>query len=309
MTQKKKKSSAVSHLIDSVMDDLQNVGEGSISINGTHAVDSQSQDDSVDDPIDLQTSDPEKTMALPAKPNHAAARANPEPDSDPEVKTSFGIAKAATPRSSASPSHSHLDQHLQQAENLSLAQKRILELERQLDEVRAENDQLNSSLDVARSRLEEATKKLNTYEKNKIEAKEQAAIEQAILRENLESRDYQVDRLKQKVEELESRLQSDMKKVRVRERELENRLELSKAEKNALVRTKDEAILDLKRKTEQLSSELSESLSRSQDLLLKIEANQEQFSRTVRALRLALTNLEAHENTSSLNLSQLKKAD
>jgi DNA repair exonuclease SbcCD ATPase subunit len=313
MTQKKKKSSAASHLIDSVMDDLQNVGEGSISINSNEPVDGLS-DNSYDpiEHIDLQVSDPDKTMALAsssARSAKSSQRVANEVESEPEVKTSFGVARVATPRASASPSLGSLDQHLQQAENLSLAQTRILELEKQLDEVRAENDQLNSSLDVARSRLEEMTAKLSNFEKNRLESKEQAAIEQAILRENIQARDYQVDRLNQKVEELESRLQMDMKKVRVRERELENRLELSKAEKNALVRSKDETILDLKRKTEQLNSELSDSLSRSQDLIQKIESNQEQFSRTVRALRLALTNLEAHENTSSLSLSQLKKAD
>ena len=100
-----------------------------------------------------------------------------------------------------------------------------------------------------------------------------------------------------------------MKKVRVRERELENRLELSKMEKVALVRTKDESILELKRKIDLMSVELDNYKTKCIELNQKIESNQEQFSRTVRALRLALTNLEANEHTLSITLAPLKKAE
>ena len=45
------------------------------------------------------------------------------------------------------------------------------------------------------------------------------------------------------------------------------------------------------------------------ELNQKIEANQEQFARTVRALRIALTNLEVNENTSSITIAPFKKAE
>ena len=93
----------------------------------------------------------------------------------------------------------------------------------------------------------------------------------------------------------ETRLKNDFKKIRVKERELENRLELARAEKAALLRSKDEYILDLKRKIDQLQSELDNYRSKVLELNKNLDSNQEQFKRTVRALRLALTNLEHKE--------------
>ena len=290
------------------MDDLKEVGEVSHS---SQKIESSSEMSESSSPVD-----PEKTVAVSLAGRSQLVSTISSPTSSktlppegpsvvesvPEVKVSYGVKRAA-----ASPGS--VEHHLKQADNLSLAQSRILDLEKQLDAVRLENDQLTSSMDVARTRLEDNSKKLAQLEKAKLEIKEQAAIEQAIYRENIQARDYQIDRLKQKIEELEVRLNMDMKKIRVRERELENRLELSKAEKNALVRSKDDHILDLKRKSEQMTSELSEANAKIQDLLQKIESNQDQFARTVRALRLALTNLEAHEETSSVNLTHIKKAE
>ncbi len=329
MTQKRKKVTPADHLIDSLMDDLKDVGETSHSSNKFQA-DSSAEDLFAEPEPSAQSGvkqspsslDPEKTIALPHKSesagshNSAASSSVTQPLSStrepsaeshepPPVKVSYGAKRA----SSTSSNHGSVEHHLKQAENLGLAQARILDLEKQLDAVRLENDQLTSSMDVARSRLEETTKKINHFERSRAEAKEQAAIEQAMHRENLQARDYQIDRLKQKIEELEGRLNMDMKKIRVRERELENRLELSKAEKNALVRSKDDHILELKRKTEQMASELSDANAKAQELMQKIESNQDQFARTVRALRLALSNLEAHEETSSVNFTNIKKAE
>ena len=81
-------------------------------------------------------------------------------------------------------------------------------------------------------------------------------------------------------------------------------------EKNALVRAKDETILELKRKIEHFESEVENYKSKVVELNERLEANQEQFSRTVRALRLALTNLEVSEGTgNSITLAPLKKVE
>jgi predicted nucleic acid-binding Zn-ribbon protein len=126
-----------------------------------------------------------------------------------------------------------------------------------------------------------------------------------IVKGTLQYKETEVGRARQKIEELEARLKSDFKKIRVRERELENRLELVKAEKTALLRAKDENILELKRKIDHLQSELDNYRGKVLELNKTIDANQEQFKRTVRALRLALSNLEVKEE----NVVPLKKAD
>ncbi|MFZ4404475.1 MAG: hypothetical protein ACOYOK_10275, partial [Pseudobdellovibrionaceae bacterium] len=84
----------------------------------------------------------------------------------------------------------------------------------------------------------------------------------------------------------------------VREGELENRLELARAEKSAVARSKDENILDLKRKIIHLQAELDNYRSKSIELNKIIDNNQAQFKRTVQALRLALSNLEDKQDAS-----------
>ncbi len=92
-------------------------------------------------------------------------------------------------------------------------------------------------------------------EKDKEEIRESSQSEILILKGNLQYKESEVAKARLRVEELESRRKTDFKKIRVRERELENRLELLRAEKSALVRSKDEYILEQKRKIDQLSQD------------------------------------------------------
>ena len=169
---------------------------------------------------------------------------------------------------------------------------------------------LTSASEISRNRIDELISKSLHLEKQKNELKELNESELRIFKDGLIAKDTEIHRLRSKVEELESRLANDLRKVRVRERELENRLELAKVERTALLRAKDETILDLKRKTENLQAELESYQNKVIELGQKIDANQDQFARTVRALRLALTNLEVNEGTStSITLTPIKKAD
>ncbi|MNL26897.1 hypothetical protein D3C87_1484570 [compost metagenome] len=148
-----------------------------------------------------------------------------------------------------------------------------------------------------RSRTDDLSVRISSLEKEKQEAHESAQSEMLILKGNLQYKESEVAKARLKVDELETRLKSDFKKIRVRERELENRLELLRAEKSALVRSKDEYILDQKRKIDQLSMELDNYRKKCLELNKALDANQDQFKRTERALRLALTNLEASEDS------------
>lgn len=222
------------------------------------------------------------------------------------VKAAYGYNKPSG-RDLASSSH-YSDAQMVQAENLRLAQTRILELENEAEKLRQENELLTAAGTIAKNRLDELTEKIHAIERSKIDAMEQASLEMKILKESLLERDRETAKAKRKVEELETRLNSDLKKIRVRERELENRLELSRLEKTALVRSKDENILDLKRKMDLISSELENYKQRTSELQEKIDNQHDQIGRTVRALRLALTNLESSD-TSSDSVLPLKKAE
>jgi hypothetical protein len=184
---------------------------------------------------------------------------------------------------------------LYEGDHLKIAQQRIEDLERELERLRIENEKLASAIDLFQKKSEE-----NLAAKIEIEKKfnfnEQRFAEDRLnLKNHLEQRDDLNKELKEKVSDLEARLSIDIRKSRSRERELENRLELARLEKISFVGSKDEFILDLKRQVDQLNHELGNYRRKAAEMNQTIEANQEQFRRTVRALRLALTNLEVNE--------------
>lgn len=185
--------------------------------------------------------------------------------------------------------------HLAQTEHLRIAQKRILDLERANEIQRTELEQLTSAGETLKNRLEELQSRLESMDSELREKTDNHGREKEVLEGNLKSRAREVGQLRLKIEELEGRLNMDLKKIRVRERDLENRLELMKSEHGAVIRSKDEMILDLKRKIDQLSYEIENYRNKGKELNQAIEIDQERIRRTVKALRLALTMLEGED--------------
>lgn len=220
---------------------------------------------------------------------------------DPQEKVVIGSLRG----SRAGNVMTSMDASLAQAENLKIAQQRILELEGENDRLRQENEEVSSAAEIIRGRLEELGARITGLDREKGEIQEAAQNEIMILKGNLQYKESEVAKSRMKIDELENRLRSDFKKIRVKERELENRLELARAEKAALIRAKDENILELKRKIDQLQSEIDNYREKCLELNKTIESHQDQFKRTVRALRLALANLETKDE----NVVALKKAD
>jgi hypothetical protein len=187
---------------------------------------------------------------------------------------------------------------LAQSENLRIAQGRILELEREVERLRIENEELAAAGETFRRKSDELKSKADDLDNRYQNAVSTHAQEKTLLLENKDSLRQELGQLKARNEELEVRISTNIQKIRVRERELENRLELVKMEGAALVRSKDEIVLDLKRQIDQLSLELNNYRSKSQELNRMILDKQDILRRTVKALRLALTMLEGDEESS-----------
>ncbi len=183
------------------------------------------------------------------------------------------------------------------SENLRIAQSRILELEQELSRLRTDNEQLAAAGETLRRRTDELLAQAATL-KGRLERTTDAREQEIeMLRQAQLHRDKEAGALKLKIEELEMRLSTNIHKIRVRERELENRLELIKMESTALVRNKDEIILDLKRQTDQLNLELENYRNKGQELNKQLGDKQEILRRTVKALRIALSMLEGEDES------------
>ncbi|MBL7555439.1 MAG: hypothetical protein JNM24_06415 [Bdellovibrionaceae bacterium] len=194
-----------------------------------------------------------------------------------------------------------IDASLAQAENLRMAQNRILDLEKEIERLRQENDEILTASEIMRTKAEEYTLRMSEMEKEINESKIDYKNEVAILKGNLSFKESDNQKLKMKVEELELRIKTDFKKIRIRERELENRLELVKAEKQAIAKSKDEYLLDLQRKNDQAKAEIENYREKVQELNKTLENSQSQIKMTVRALRIALSHIEDKSDTPTPN--------
>ncbi|AZZ37732.1 hypothetical protein CIK05_13305 [Bdellovibrio sp. qaytius] len=197
------------------------------------------------------------------------------------------------------------DSNLAHAENLRIAQEKILDLEKDNEKLRSQNEELIAASEIVKERADLLTGQLHEFKADRDSLEQSFKNETGILKSQMMRKDAEIVKASMKIEELESRMKFDLKKIRVRERELENRLELIRAEKNALVKSKDDQILDVRRKLDQVQLEVESYRQKCVDLNKVIDTNQESFKRTTRALRLAMANLELQEE----NKPVLKKVD
>ena len=225
-----------------------------------------------------------------------------------EVKTAAKLEKkshnheeyvrpAATPPSSQG--FASAEVALKQSDSLRIAQSHISELEQELEKMRRENEQLATAGETLRRRSDELLSKAERLDIQFLETKKIAEEEKKVLRSQLQHKDRESLELRGRLEEIEGRLESNFKKIRVRERELEHRLEIVRAESATLVSSKDKMILDLKRQIDQLTHENEFGKNKSQELFNQYKGKQDTIRRVVRALRIALTILEGDEDSGS----------
>lgn len=243
-------------------------------------------------------SDQEKTVAIAGY-----AKRNNEDYGD-KVKVSVGQMRGQA-MTSGYAAWGSADSNLVLADNLKIAQEKILELEKENEKLRSQNEELIAASEIVRERAELLTSQVHEFKADRDAIEQAFKNENNILKNQLHRKDAEIVKASMKIEEFESRIKFDLKKIRVRERELENRLELVRAEKNALVKSKDEQILDLRRKLDQVQLEVDSYRQKCLELNKIIDTNQESFKRTTRALRLAMANLELQDE----NKTPLKKVD
>jgi chromosome segregation ATPase len=248
--------------------------------------------------VDLLLDDPEVTKKTQV-PELKKPKAK-EPTAISPFRPAGEVSVVDAPTNSGS-----FEENISKSEYLRMAQDKILELEDEIERLRVENEQLSASNQAMKVESEELVTKLVGVEKRSRDLQESYNDEKNLLKASLTAKDKEILNLKLKVEELESRLLGDLKKIRVRERELENRLELAKMEGSAVIRSKDEVILDLKRQVDQVAQEVENFKLKSQNLNQQIEANEDRVRRAVKALRLALSMLDGEEGA----VVPLKKAE
>ncbi len=177
---------------------------------------------------------------------------------------------------------------LQQSENLRVAQDRIVALETEIERLRMENEDLIATGDIFRERLDKIIVQNDNLKRTYEESREEFQQEKRALLDTLNSQTLEIEKMTVKNKELEKRLFSNIQQIRVRERELENRLELMKLDSQTLAREKDQYILDLKRQIDRMKMDSDTQKSKHNEISNKLEGYRSQNRNVIRGLQMIL---------------------
>jgi len=186
---------------------------------------------------------------------------------------------------------------LQQSENLKLAQERLVDLEREIENLRKENADLISASDIFKERLDKMIVQNDHLKKNYEDSREEFQDEKRVLMDTLSDQRIEIEKTTVKNKELEKKLFNNFQQIRVRERDLENRLELMKLDSQTLFREKDKYILELKRKMEIIKMDLESQKNRNNASEDKLGKYRDQSRRAIRGLQMALHILKGSDIT------------
>jgi uncharacterized protein YukE len=277
------------------------------------------------EPLQLAAPDAEDRTVPMARSHFSAAPAEPktqplgsrEPETrsqasevDRDAPTAVKTQLRSIPgRGSAGPAPSPLgftstEAALKQSEALRVAQGRLNEMEGELDRLRRDNERLHAAGETLRSRNDELLSRLEALENSSRESLRTSEEEKKVIRGQLAFKERENQDLRRKLEEMEMRLDSNFKKVRVAEKELRHRLEILKVENETLIAAKDKMLLDLKRQIDQLMAENEYGKSQNQQFQGKVRSQEETIQRVVRALRIALAISEGDDAVQSLKKNE-----
>jgi chromosome segregation ATPase len=137
---------------------------------------------------------------------------------------------------------------------------------------------------------------------SRMEGQLQESIKELQIR--LDSAQYQASKAEKKLEDFRERVKNDIQKIRTRERELANRLEIQKRDAEALIVAKDERLLQQKREIDRLSFEMESLRERLFEESEKSDDRAKRIARVIQSLKLAQGLLSSLENAPAANNSE-----
>jgi len=184
---------------------------------------------------------------------------------------------------------------LKNADYIKFAQGKIKNLEKDLANLRIETQELALAGSHFKALAEEREQRNKSLEAKVSELQSTSVEEKKILNSALEAKETKIGLLQERVESLEVELESKYNRLRVRERELESRLEILKQEQDAVASSKDDLILRVKKQNNALTADLDRARAQSQKSASLLQDKEDALRRTIKALKLSLTMLESQK--------------
>lgn len=163
-------------------------------------------------------------------------------------------------------------------ENIHVMESDKKVLERENLGLRAEVDELKIELGIIRKRHREELEELK-YRNRISEEKKLLAQEKS-------------KKLDRELSRLQQRIHIDLNKVRQREKELESKLELAKIDSDSQVKARDQKIIELKRKIDQLEFNMENVAMKEQQSRTEKIRTEERLNRIMKTLRGSIELLE-----------------
>jgi len=185
---------------------------------------------------------------------------------------------------------------LKNADYIRFAQDKIKKQEKELLSLREEAQELALAGSHFKTLADEREQRNKTLEAKVSELQSTSVEEKRILNEALAAKETKVCLLQERVESLELELESKYNRLRVRERELESRLEILKQEQDAVFSSKDDMILRVKKQNNSLTADLERLRSQTQKTSTQLQEKEDALRRTIKALKLSLTMLESQKH-------------
>ena len=254
-----------------------------------------------------ESSDTASIIEMPVNKNRNLKTSNaPPPVFSSDGNTALDVHAHQENQISQSPS---IQISLQQSEHLRLAQERMTSMEEEIERLRKENEELITTSDIFKERLDKILAKNDDLKRTHEETREEFAGEKRTLMETLSDQSREIDKLQVKNKELEKRLSSNLQHIRIRERELENRLELVKVDTQTLIREKNRYILQLKQQAERTKMDLDTHKNKYSELKQTLEEHSEQSRRAVRGIQMAAQILKGHSLSQNDEESAISKRE
>lgn len=250
---------------------------------------------------------PKKSEDTQAKDNNTLrliqplAPKNPEPlvkaEDEEAIRVSYGLPSKQQVPKNLDLSLSGVDGTLKQSEHLRIAQRKITDLEEEIFKLRQENEELASAGSTFKKLNDEYFVQLDQLKTRLADQTQTMHQEIDLLKKINQNKDKQINEYKQQIEEYKSKIENNFQRVRKREKDLEHRLEIARIEEAALVKSKDQLILDLKRRIDDLTQESDNFRKKSQENYQELQKKQQVMRGVIRALRIALTKLEGDDSS------------
>lgn len=177
---------------------------------------------------------------------------------------------------------------------------KIEELEQKILKLEEENKKQKVSLEAKKIELNEYRSRIGDAEAENKKLKAELSNSESNIRINFEAQlnkatiiEEKYNNLAKTHEEMKAKIRRDIRKIRTREKELANKLEMMKHDSETLLAAKDHKILQLKQHIDNLEFEIENLKDKVVTLQEEAKENEEKAERVIKALRLSTSLLEA----------------